>query len=70
MAKNCIQFKSKPFLRTIDSPEAKEETDDKLWLRTIVAKPDSQVLVLQVAMKGPTYKLRQELYWTVEHKFL
>jgi len=31
--------------------------DDELWVRTIVAEPDSQVMALKVAMKGPTYKV-------------
>ena len=28
-----------------------------MWLRTIVAEPDIKILALQVAMKGPTYKV-------------
>ena len=61
MAKNCVESKSNPYLRTVDSLEAKKaefrtDQDDELWLRTIVAEPDSQAMVLQVAMKGPTYK--------------
>jgi len=29
----------------------------ELWLRAIVAEPDSQVMALQEAMKGPTFKV-------------
>ena len=28
-----------------------------MWLRTIVAEPDTELMALQVAMKGPTYKV-------------
>ena len=46
LAKNCTEVKSKPFVRTVDCPEAKEETDsetdhnDEFWLPTVVAEPD------------------------------
>jgi len=48
----------------IDCPGAKEEIEsrvdkgDELWLHTIVAEPaDTELLALQVAIKGPTYKV-------------
>jgi len=64
LAKNCTGSKVKSSFRVgVDCPGAIEEIesrvdkDDELWLRTIVAEPDIEILALQVAMKGPTYKI-------------
>ena len=62
IARNCTESKSKSSFRVgVDCPEATESSDvdqvDELRLHTVVSASDAQVVALQVAMKGPTYKV-------------
>ena len=64
IARNCTESKTKSSLRVdVDSPETEEESesrvdqDDEMWMRTILSESDTQAVALQVALKGPTYKV-------------